>query len=77
MRSVAGLAKTTQLVGLTSGAGLEAVQRFIAYGQLCHLIGQVGLYELDTSWAHPHPRHPPPLKPLSLTLRHTSPSEYD
>ncbi|GLY19402.1 TetR/AcrR family transcriptional regulator [Kineosporia rhizophila] len=34
-----------------SGAGVAAVQAFLAYGQLCHLIVTAGLDEVDEPWA--------------------------
>jgi AcrR family transcriptional regulator len=46
-----GLAKVVGAVSRVSGAEPAAVQRFLAYGQLCHLIVQAGLGELDESWA--------------------------
>lgn len=46
-----GLAGVTELAKRRSGAEDELVQRFIAFGQLCHLITTLGL-EGDTSpWA--------------------------
>jgi AcrR family transcriptional regulator len=46
-----GLAGVTELAKQRSGAEDELVQRFIAFGQLCHLITTLGL-EGDTSpWA--------------------------
>ncbi|WP_284747121.1 TetR/AcrR family transcriptional regulator [Amycolatopsis sp. RTGN1] len=46
-----GLAKVTELALERSGAGGEQVQRFIAYGQLCHLIATLDLDERTGSWA--------------------------
>ncbi|MFG6403713.1 TetR/AcrR family transcriptional regulator [Microbacterium sp. P04] len=46
-----GLAKTTDAVAHSSGAGADAVQRFMAYGQLCHLIVQADLFDIDSTWA--------------------------
>ncbi|MCS5717773.1 TetR family transcriptional regulator [Herbiconiux sp. CPCC 205763] len=46
-----GLAKTTETVAKASGADTDAVQRFIAYGQLCHLIVQADLFDIDSTWA--------------------------
>ena len=39
--------------GMARGYGAEpaVVQRFIAYGQLCHLIVQAELTDLDDGWA--------------------------
>ncbi|WP_375390368.1 TetR/AcrR family transcriptional regulator [uncultured Amnibacterium sp.] len=59
-----GLALVVRTVRRVSGAPEADVQRFIAYGQLCHLIAQTGLDDLDTDWAalltrgisHPVPR---------------------
>jgi hypothetical protein len=47
----AGIAATVQLVQSLSGADDDAVQRMVAYGQLCHLIVVAGLVELDDEWA--------------------------
>jgi len=47
-----GLAEVVEAVTDTSGATPHAVQRFIAYGQLCHLLVQTGADEVDTAWAH-------------------------
>ena len=46
-----GLARVTQFAQSRSGADDDAVQRFIAYGQLCHLIVTTGLEEIPDSWA--------------------------
>lgn len=46
-----GLAKTTEVVTKASGADDDAIQRFMAYGQLCHTIVQADLYDLDAAWA--------------------------
>lgn len=46
-----GLSRVVVAVTNVSGAAPAAVQRFIAYGQLCHLIVQAGLDGLDTQWA--------------------------
>ena len=46
-----GLAKTTRAVTDASAAREDEVQRFIAYGQLCHTIVQAGLYDVDSDWA--------------------------
>jgi AcrR family transcriptional regulator len=47
----AGLRKVTMFALSASGASGEAVQRFIAYGQLCHLIVTTGLEGDDSAWA--------------------------
>jgi AcrR family transcriptional regulator len=46
-----GVARVVRAVSRVSGADPDAVQRFIAYGQLCHLIVQADLGTLDESWA--------------------------
>lgn len=46
-----GLAAIVELVRERSGADAAAIQRFIAYGQLCHLIVTTGLDDVDASWA--------------------------
>jgi AcrR family transcriptional regulator len=46
-----GLATVVRTVSVESGAVDADIQRFLAYGQLCHLIVQAGLGEVDSSWA--------------------------
>ena len=46
-----GLAAVTNLATDRSHAAPADVQRFVAYGQLCHLIVTVGLERVDTPWA--------------------------
>ncbi len=46
-----GLASVTRYVRDRSGAGDTAVQRFIAFGQLCHLIVTAGLEQIPEDWA--------------------------
>ncbi|WEO77351.1 TetR/AcrR family transcriptional regulator [Cryobacterium sp. SO2] len=46
-----GLASVVRAVARESGAEPAAVQRFIAYGQLCHLIVQAELTDLTDGWA--------------------------
>lgn len=46
-----GLERLTVLVSTTTGADDAAVQRFMAYGQLCHLIVTTRIDQLDTPWA--------------------------
>ena len=48
---VRGLARITRFAKSRSGAADADVQRFIAYGQLCHLIVTTGLEEIDGDWA--------------------------
>ena len=47
----AGVSLVVRAVTRVSGAEPAAVQRFIAYGQLCHLIVQADLHDLTDSWA--------------------------
>lgn len=47
----AGLAQIVEFVETRSGASDEAVQRFMAYGQLCHLITVAGLDGDPADWA--------------------------
>lgn len=47
----AGLAKVTMFAKDRSGGSDDAVQRFIAYGQLCHLIVTAHLEDVPESWA--------------------------
>lgn len=46
-----GLAAVTRLAKSRSAADDDAVQRFIAYGQLCHLIVTLGLDSVPDEWA--------------------------
>lgn len=46
-----GLAKVTELARRRSGADGDQVQRFIAYGQLCHLIATLDLDDHVGEWA--------------------------
>ncbi|MEV6559573.1 TetR/AcrR family transcriptional regulator [Nocardia sp. NPDC051756] len=46
-----GLAKVTDFAKTRSGAEDSAVQRFMAYGQLCHLIVTLQLDQQDGDWA--------------------------
>lgn len=47
----AGIAKVTRFAKSRSGASDDAVQHFIAYGQLCHLIVTAGIEGLSDDWA--------------------------
>jgi AcrR family transcriptional regulator len=47
----AGLAAVTTFAKSRSNASDDAVQRFIAYGQLCHLIVTAGVEQIPESWA--------------------------
>lgn len=59
-----GCARVVTFAKARSGAPDEAVQQFMAYGQLCHLIVAAGLDDVSTSWARTltagmaHPDHP-------------------
>lgn len=46
-----GYQRVVTLVRDRTGASPEAVQQFIAYGQLCHLIVAAGLQPVQTPWA--------------------------
>lgn len=46
-----GLAEVTTFAQSRSRASDDAVQRFIAFGQLCHLIVTAGIEEVPESWA--------------------------
>lgn len=46
-----GLERVTTFVADTSGAADADVQRFLAYGQLCHLIVTIGLDAEPPAWA--------------------------
>ncbi|WP_146846933.1 TetR/AcrR family transcriptional regulator [Cellulomonas terrae] len=46
-----GLASVVRLAKTRSGASDAAVQRFIAYGQLCHLIVTTGIDDVPDEWA--------------------------
>ena len=47
----AGLARVTQYAKSRSGASDDDVQRFVAYGQLCHLIVTARVDDVDDEWA--------------------------
>ncbi|MEZ3161537.1 TetR/AcrR family transcriptional regulator [Microbacterium sp. BWT-B31] len=47
----AGVARITNFAKGRSGADDDAVQRFVAYGQLCHLLVAAHIDELDDAWA--------------------------
>lgn len=47
----AGIERVTAFAGERSGAASDAVQRFLAYGQLCHLIVATGVTAQDGDWA--------------------------
>jgi AcrR family transcriptional regulator len=47
-----GVARVVRAVSTVSRADAAAVQRFLAYGQLCHLIVQADLGAVDEDWAH-------------------------
>ena len=46
-----GLSQLVKLAKSKAGVSDEAVQRFIAFGQLCHLIVTTDLDKLDEDWA--------------------------
>lgn len=47
----AGLARVTQYAKDRSGGSDDDVQRFVAYGQLCHLLVTARIEEVPASWA--------------------------
>lgn len=59
-----GYARVVTFAAARSGATEQAVQQFIAYGQLCHLIVAAGLEGMPQQWARTltagmaHPDHP-------------------
>lgn len=46
-----GLGRVTSYAATRSRADGAAVQRFIAYGQLCHLIATTHLHDVDAAWS--------------------------
>jgi AcrR family transcriptional regulator len=62
-----GYARVVTFARRRTGAPDAAIQQFIAYGQLCHLIVAAGLDDVSASWAtaltagmaHPSPTAPP------------------
>lgn len=48
----AGLSRITYFAKERSGASDSEVQRFIAYGQLCHLVVTAGVADIDQDWSH-------------------------
>jgi AcrR family transcriptional regulator len=46
-----GVGRLTRFASTRSGASDDAIQRFMAYGQLCHLIVTAGLDAVDSPWA--------------------------
>ena len=47
-----GYAKVTDFALSRSGASAEAVQRFVAFGQLCHLVVTLGIDDTGSGWEH-------------------------
>lgn len=47
----AGIALVVRVMSRDSGADDVSVQRSLAYGQLCHLVVQAGLSDVDAAWA--------------------------
>lgn len=47
-----GIAAVTSCASSRSGAPASQVQRFVAFGQLCHLLTTVDAFSLDDAWAH-------------------------
>ncbi|HXH33740.1 MAG TPA: TetR/AcrR family transcriptional regulator [Plantibacter sp.] len=46
-----GIALVVRVMSRDSGADDASVQRSLAYGQLCHLVVQAGLGDVDAAWA--------------------------
>jgi len=46
-----GLGRVAELAAERSGGTPPQVQRFVAYGQLCHLVVTAGLDDVDADWA--------------------------
>lgn len=46
-----GLARITRFATTRSGAEADAIQHFVAWGQLCHLVVTAGLEEIPEAWA--------------------------
>ncbi|MFB6610844.1 TetR/AcrR family transcriptional regulator [Agromyces sp. NPDC056379] len=68
-----GYQRVTEFASTRSGAADAAVQRFIAFGQLCHLVATLGLDDTSEPWAAALAagiRHPD----LAATVLGTSPS---
>ena len=66
-----GVGRITRFASTRSGASDDAVQRFMAYGQLCHLIVTAGLGTLDAAWARglvAGIRHPEASKKLRIAV---------
>lgn len=59
-----GLARITRFTKTRSGATDDEVQRFIAFGQLCHLIVTTGIEDAGDDWA----------RILTAGIRHPEPS---
>lgn len=62
-----GIARITGLASSRSGAPATDVQRFIAYGQLCHLLTTLDAFAIAEPWATTLTRH----------IRHTEPVSTD
>lgn len=46
-----GIGKVTEVAANVSHADGEQVQRFVAFGQLCHLLTTVDAFDVDATWA--------------------------
>ncbi|NEE04004.1 TetR/AcrR family transcriptional regulator [Phytoactinopolyspora halotolerans] len=47
-----GIARVTSFAQSRSGGSPAEVQRFMAFGQLCHLLTTLDLFGVDEPWAH-------------------------
>lgn len=69
-----GLQRVTRYASSRSRADAAAVQHFVAFGQLCHLVATVGLDHIDEEWAHTlsdgirHPAPKPAPEPPGRTI---------
>jgi AcrR family transcriptional regulator len=46
-----GLAEVTRFAAARSRADAAAIQQFMAFGQLCHLLTVIGAFDIDDDWA--------------------------
>lgn len=58
-----GIAEVTEYVAARSRADGPAIQRFIAFGQLCHLLTAIDAFDSDAAWA----------EMLTAGIRHAAP----
>lgn len=46
-----GIGRVTEVAANASHADREYVQRFVAFGQLCHLLTTIDAFDVDATWA--------------------------